>query len=91
METPGHSRGHLSFFRERDGVLIAGDALTNMNLLTTRPGLHLPPGLFTPDAERNRASVREIAALKPEIVCFGHGPVLRNRGELEKFAKALPD
>jgi glyoxylase-like metal-dependent hydrolase (beta-lactamase superfamily II) len=39
IETPGHSSGHLSFFREDDGTLIIGDALCNMNLLTTIPGL----------------------------------------------------
>ncbi|WP_370445089.1 hypothetical protein [Sphingobacterium multivorum] len=31
----------MSLFRERDGVLIIGDAATNMNLLTTVPGLGL--------------------------------------------------
>nr|WP_317039081.1 MBL fold metallo-hydrolase [Flavobacterium sp. Root935] len=40
IETPGHSRGHLSFFREKDGILIVGDVMTNMNLLTTKTGLH---------------------------------------------------
>lgn len=43
METPGHASGHISFFREADGVLIAGDVITNMHLLTTLPGLRLPP------------------------------------------------
>ena len=42
VETPGHSSGHLSFFREQDGVLIVGDVATNMDLITTIPGLHLP-------------------------------------------------
>jgi glyoxylase-like metal-dependent hydrolase (beta-lactamase superfamily II) len=49
IETPGHSSGHLSFFREKDGLLIVGDTLLNINLLTTFVGLHEPPNLFTFD------------------------------------------
>lgn len=89
IETPGHSRGHLSFFREFDGLLIVGDVLTNMNLLTTKVGLHEPPTLFTANKEINRKSIQKLASLKPKILCFGHGPVLFNKGELEKFAKIL--
>lgn len=85
IETPGHSRGHISFFREKDGVLIVGDVMTNMNLLTTKVGLHEPPHLFTADKETNRKSILKIASLKPKILCFGHGPVLVNNGEFEKF------
>lgn len=87
VETPGHSRGHLSFFREKDGVLIVGDVMTNMNLLTTKVGLHEPPNLFTTDKEANRKSIVKVADLKPKILCFGHGPVLINNGELETFVK----
>ncbi|KIO53837.1 MBL fold metallo-hydrolase [Flavobacterium hibernum] len=89
IETPGHSSGHLSFFRESDGVLIVGDVMTNMNLLTTKVGLHEPPQLFTSDKETNRKSILKLAALKPKILCFGHGPVLKNNGELEKFVRKL--
>ncbi|MHC0444030.1 MBL fold metallo-hydrolase [Flavobacterium sp. 3-218] len=89
IETPGHSRGHLSFFREKDGVLIVGDVMTNMNLLTTKVGLHEPPNLFTKDSETNRKSILKLASLKPKILCFGHGPVLYDNGELEKFSKSL--
>lgn len=48
----------------------------NMHLLTTRPGLHEPPALFTSDPARNRASARRVADLDPETVVFGHGPPL---------------
>ncbi|TWI85756.1 glyoxylase-like metal-dependent hydrolase (beta-lactamase superfamily II) [Lacibacter cauensis] len=87
VETPGHSKGHLSFFREKDGVLIVGDVLVNMNLLTTLPGLHEPPDLFTADLEQNRESIKKIARLRPKIMCFGHGPVLYDKGELHTFCK----
>ncbi|WP_343588685.1 MBL fold metallo-hydrolase [Flavobacterium sp.] len=89
IETPGHSSGHISFFREKDGVLIVGDVMTNMNLLTTKVGLHEPPHLFTADKETNRKSILKLASLKPKILCFGHGPVLFNNGELEKFKNSI--
>lgn len=73
IETPGHSPGHISFFRERDGVLIAGDVIFNLNPFTGRRGLQFPPDLFTVDPELNRASARKLAELGPSLICFGHG------------------
>lgn len=85
IETPGHSKGHISFFREKDRVMIVGDTLVNMNLLTTAVGLNEPPNLFTTDKEVNRRSIKKLFDLKPNILCFGHGPVLFDRGDFEKF------
>lgn len=87
IETPGHSSGHISFFRESDGVLIVGDALVNMNLLTTITGLSLPPNLFTKDQKQNLKSVKKIASLKPQIIAFGHGPILKDDAKFQAFFK----
>lgn len=89
IETPGHSGGHISFFRERDKVLIVGDVLVNMNLLTTAVGLNQPPDLFTADKKKNIQSIKKIYALKPKILCFGHGPVLYDNGELEALVNTI--
>jgi glyoxylase-like metal-dependent hydrolase (beta-lactamase superfamily II) len=90
IETPGHSAGHLSFFREDDGTLIIGDALCNMNLLTTIPGLQLPPYLFTSDQNQNIQSLKKLYDLHPKVICFGHGPVLLNtKRQFEKFIEEL--
>ena len=90
LETPGHSPGHVAFWRESDRVLVLGDVLTNVNVLTGRRGLHEPLAAFTPDPARNRASARRLAALEPALVCFGHGPPLRNSGQLQEFVAGLP-
>jgi hydroxyacylglutathione hydrolase len=90
LETPGHSPGHLSYWREGDGVLIAGDVLFGRHPLTGRPGLHQPPARFTLDPAQNRRSIRRLAALEPRVVCFGHGPALRDPRRLAAFAAALP-
>ncbi len=89
IDTPGHSKGHISFFRETDRVMIVGDALVNMNLVTTIVGLNQPPNLFTTDKKKNMESIKKIAALKPKILCFGHGPVLFDNGELEQFMSKM--
>lgn len=90
LDTPGHTPGHISLWRESDRVLILGDVLNNMNLITAVPGLHEPPPMFTPDVASNRASIRKLAELRPTLVCFGHGPPLRDPGKLADFAARLP-
>jgi glyoxylase-like metal-dependent hydrolase (beta-lactamase superfamily II) len=88
IETPGHSPGHISFFRESDGLLIVGDVATNMNLLTTKEGLRLPPARFTSDLARNLVSLKKLSDLHPSVLCFGHGPVLHNtHRQFEKFVE----
>jgi hydroxyacylglutathione hydrolase len=90
LDTPGHTRGHISFWRESDRVLILGDVLNNMNLMTGIPGLHQPPALFTTDPQRNRASIRRLAALRPALALFGHGAPLRDPDRLADFAASMP-
>jgi hydroxyacylglutathione hydrolase len=90
LETPGHSVGHVSFWRESDRVLIVGDVLGNMHFITGMPGLHTPPDLFTPDPARNRDSARRLAALEPALACFGHGAPLRDPRKLSEFVARLP-
>jgi len=91
LEVPGHSRGHLAYWRESDRVLILGDVLNNVNVMTGIPGLHEPPSVFTPDPARNRRSARRLAALRPQVACFGHGPPLRDPGRLAEFVAGLAD
>jgi len=89
LETPGHSAGHVSFWRESDRVLIVGDVLGSMHFITGVPGLHTPPDLFTPDPARNRESARRLAELKPSLACFGHGAPLRDPDKLTRFVAGL--
>ncbi len=89
LHTPGHSPGHVALWREADRVLILGDVLNNMNVMTGIPGLHEPPAIFTPDPARNRASARRLAALRPALTCFGHGAPLRDPDRLAEFVAGL--
>jgi hydroxyacylglutathione hydrolase len=90
LETPGHSRGHVAYWRESDRVLILGDVMNNVNVRTGVPGLHEPPRVFTPDPARNRESIRRLAGLRPALMCFGHGAPLRDGEKLARFVAQLP-
>jgi hydroxyacylglutathione hydrolase len=90
LETPGHSAGHLAFWREPDRVLIAGDVLGSQHFLTGIRGMHEPPPFLSPDPARNRESARRLAALEPALTLFGHGPPLRETKKLVDFVNGLP-
>jgi glyoxylase-like metal-dependent hydrolase (beta-lactamase superfamily II) len=90
IDAPGHSAGHVVLWRESDKVLIIGDVLTNFDQLTLIPGLNEPKPYLTPDPARNRESARKLAALEPELVCFGHGAPLRDPRKLKDFVDGLP-
>ena len=90
LHVPGHSAGHVAYWREADRALVLGDVLTNVDTITGVPGLHEPRWFFTPDPARNRESARRLAALEPSLVCFGHGPPLRDTKRFVDFVASLP-
>jgi glyoxylase-like metal-dependent hydrolase (beta-lactamase superfamily II) len=90
LDVPGHSAGHVAYWRESDGVLILGDVVNTMNLVTTVKGLREPPKPFTPDPVTNRTSIRKLAALQPALVLAGHGPPWRDAQAFSRFADGLP-
>lgn len=68
LVTPGHAPGHVCLYRERDGVLIAGDHL----LPAVTPNIHLTTEM--PDAVADYlASLRRVAELDVSLVLPGHG------------------
>jgi glyoxylase-like metal-dependent hydrolase (beta-lactamase superfamily II) len=71
VETPGHTPGHISLFSASTGVLFCGDSIV------CRDG-HLVASLpaNTWDQTKAAESVRKQAALGPNVVCSGHGPVV---------------
>ncbi|GGA22966.1 MBL fold metallo-hydrolase [Psychrobacillus lasiicapitis] len=79
IHTPGHSPGHVSFYRERDGLLIAGDAFVTVKqeylykVLTQEQEISGPPRYLTTDWVAARESVEKLAELKPKIAVTGHG------------------
>lgn len=84
LHTPGHSPGHVSFWRESDRALIVGDAFVTTKAesayeanFAQEPEMHGPPQYFTPDWISAKQSVETLAALEPALVLTGHGHPLK--------------
>jgi glyoxylase-like metal-dependent hydrolase (beta-lactamase superfamily II) len=97
--TPGHSPGHLSFFRASDGTLLAGDAFATANLdslwdlLRGKQQLSRPPAPVTCDWKAARQSVVSLAALNPKVLACGHGVPMTGSDApqlFQEFAKNFP-
>ena len=73
LHTPGHTPGSICLYLQSKDLLIAGD------LLAHRFGLRLPSRGFTVDIAQEIQSVKRVASLEFDIICFGHGlPIMRN-------------
>jgi glyoxylase-like metal-dependent hydrolase (beta-lactamase superfamily II) len=101
--TDGHSPGHVSFLRESDRTLIAGDAVVTtrqeslIDVLRQRPIVWRPPAFFTCDWTAARRSVERVAGLHPNVLATGHGVPLegadmRNglRDLVQRFDAVMP-
>ncbi|MCR2822050.1 MBL fold metallo-hydrolase [Lederbergia panacisoli] len=79
IHTPGHAPGHVSFFREVDRALIAGDAFITVKqdalykVITQDQEINGPPRYLTTDWHAAWESVRRLEELKPTVAITGHG------------------
>lgn len=93
IATPGHSRGHISLFREADRTLITGDAVITVKpaaafkALAQEEEVHGPPEPFTDDGGRAEESVALLAELKPETMISGHGLPMEGEALREGLAR----
>ncbi|WP_407071840.1 MBL fold metallo-hydrolase [Pueribacillus theae] len=91
IHTPGHTPGHVSFFRERDRALIVGDAFVTVKqeslykVLTQEQEINGPPRYLTTDWSASWESAKKLEALKPSVAITGHGLPM----EGEQLAKNL--
>jgi ribonuclease/clavin/mitogillin len=78
VHTPGHARGHLCFFDEEGGSLLAGDMVAGLGMIVVDP----PEG----DMDHYLASLRQLIALAPRTLFPGHGPAVKNAvAKLEEY------
>jgi glyoxylase-like metal-dependent hydrolase (beta-lactamase superfamily II) len=82
IETPGHSPGHVSLWRARDKVLVAGDAYATIDvnrwigaIKASAQGPDVFPTAFaaTCDFGAAKRSMQVLAALRPRVLACGHG------------------
>ncbi len=94
IHTPGHTKGHISLFREKDRVLIAGDAFSTTkqeslwSVLTQREQISGPPQYLTTDWQSAERSVQHLRDLKPSLVIPSHGKPMKGE-ELTKHLELL--
>jgi glyoxylase-like metal-dependent hydrolase (beta-lactamase superfamily II) len=99
VPTPGHTPGHVSYFRPSDRFLITGDALVTLQvntwagLLLQRPGLSGPPWYTTWSPRAARESIQRLARLDPAVLAAGHGrPITAGTADaLSAYARFVPD
>ncbi len=79
VPTPGHTPGHVAFFRTSDRVLISGDALVTidlnspLSLLRSGPRISAGPWYTTWDRRAAKRSLTALALLEPRVLAGGHG------------------
>jgi len=77
--TPGHSPGHVAFFRDADRTLLAGDAVATVNMdswtgmISKAQEMARAGAPFTCDWQQALESVRRLAELHPRVLACGHG------------------
>lgn len=94
IHTPGHTEGHISLFREKDGVLIVGDAFSTtkqeslLSVITHREQISGPPKYLTTDWRAAENSVRHLMDLRPSLAIPSHGEPMEGE-ELTEHLKML--
>jgi len=96
IHTPGHTPGHVAFFRSKDRVLIAGDALLTVNVnslwdfLRDKQRVSGPPYIATWNWSMAKASVAALAQLDPNVLASGHGIPMTGPGTASEL-RSLAD
>jgi len=71
IPTPGHTPGSISLFSARHKLLIVGDAINRRRWL--------PPKMASTDLAQALDSIKRLARLNFDIICYGHGrPLIRD-------------
>lgn len=103
IPTPGHTPGHVAFFRKSDRFLITGDAIVTVNLNSfwgflrwwlrqSRQKVSGPPWFSTWNWQAAKRSVRTLARLEPRVLASGHGVPMSGDAiarELRVFANSF--
>ena len=85
VDTHGHTAGHVSLFLPQERILIAGDAINNVERLGGSREQ------YTDNAADARTAVSTLAALSPDSIVFGHGPSIVGGAaeQLEELDRSL--
>lgn len=83
--TPGHTPGHVALHFPEERLLLVGDTIT-----ADEDGLAPPWEENTPDMERARRSIRDLADLDVErVLCYHGGPVEAGPADVAAVADSM--
>lgn len=85
VHTPGHTLGSISLFSPSNKLLIVSDALNKRHWL--------PPKLASVDLTQAMDSIKKMARLDFDILCFGHGRPSTGdiRVRMQRFLEKIED
>ncbi len=72
LHTPGHTPGSICLYAPERRLVIVGDILQRIGGEVTYPN-----SFFTDDMGLARSSIRRLASLDVDTICFSHYPALR--------------
>jgi glyoxylase-like metal-dependent hydrolase (beta-lactamase superfamily II) len=86
VHSPGHTPGSISLHFPREGLLMVGDALQYKG-----GKLRLPSRWFSSDMTQAKESIKRLAQLDIEVLCFSHFPPIKKGASkvLRQFAETL--
>ncbi len=73
VETPGHTEGHTSFLLPGRGILLSGDALVTLDVLSRDRGPRLMPAAVNADSRDALRSLDALERLDADLLLPGHG------------------
>ncbi len=100
LHTPGHTKGHVSFYKDVGRVLIAGDAFVTVKqdslykVIRQKKEIHGPPVYLTTNWRAAWESVCKLVDLEPSMAATGHGKPMKGPAlakGLVDLAKNFPD
>ncbi|MBM2809536.1 MAG: fold metallo-hydrolase [Chloroflexi bacterium] len=74
LHSPGHTRGSISLWFKETGLLFSGDAMEYRRGRLLRPGRQV-----TEDMDVAEATLRRLAQLGTDRICFSHFPAFRGQ------------
>jgi glyoxylase-like metal-dependent hydrolase (beta-lactamase superfamily II) len=95
--TPGHTAGHVSFLRESDRVLLAGDAFITRDgesvlaVMSQKREVHGPPKYYTSDWGAAHHSVELLMELNPSVAATGHGMPMEGAQLIQQLEHLVKD
>lgn len=73
IHTPGHTGGSACLVLDDRGVILTGDALVTLSIVSGETGPMIMPGSFNADSSTSLSSLDRLRAIDADLILPGHG------------------